>query len=312
MKHNTHIYLAAKGIEFLHEGLYNLHYATTQQLARKTTIKKYREQGKDLQELLMQHQDMIKEASWAPDSILSDMAQYHTFKLFTEQDFPGDSAYAKQVYETHTATKKYYRASGSGGLPYKIDHLARVISDMNKLRKYNDRCSMNQIMYQYLLISHYIADAHVPMHCDIRDDPPSPSDTNKPGNGIYYSDTEHRKIEKIWENAVDPVATDEGIIRIRNKDQKNPPDPLSATIKFNVTNKSHCDEIIPHVIPNDNLMQYMIDLCIKSKERSLQLFPVQDPTHWSPAVLQTMTRDIFADVIGNLITVWIWIWRKST
>ncbi len=275
MKHNTHIYLAAKGIEFLYEGLGNLRYATSNRRASSSIRTKRRREGKILQRMLINYQDAISEATWAPDDILNDKSQYHTFKLFTDRDFPNSSSFAKVVYEGG-----YYRTSGSGGLPYKVDHLARVISDMDKLRKYNDRCSMNQIMYQFLMISHYIVDAHVPMHCDLRDDPPSAHDAIKPRNGKYYSDALHGKIEQVWEDAVNPIAIEEGLIKVKRQEDSRPPPALSQQILFNVTNKSHCDEIKPYVIPDDDLMEYMIDLCIKTKERALPLFPIGDPFNY--------------------------------
>jgi hypothetical protein len=305
MKHNTHIYLAAKGIEFLYEGLANLHYVKSNRKAVSSTISKRRREGKILQRMLMHYQDVISEATWAPDDILNDKSQYHIFKLFTEMEFPNSSDFAKEIHKD-----KYYRASGGGGLPYKVDHLARVLSDMDKLRKYNDRCSMNQIMYQYLMISHYIVDAHVPMHCDLRDDPPSVNDTKKPRNGNYYSDELHGEIEQLWEDAVNPIAIGEGIIEAKRKDDDCQPTDLSQQIQFNVTNDEHCDEIKPYVIPDTDLMIYMIDLCIQTKERALLMFPIAAPSNWNKQVFPQMTREIFAQIISNLITVWIWIWGE--
>lgn len=305
MKHNTHIYLAIKGIEFLYEGLSNLHYAKSKKKAASTTISKRRREGKILQRMLMNYRDVISEASWAPDDILNDKSQYHTFKLFTERDFPHSSSFAKEIHKN-----SYYRASGGGGLPYKVDHLARVISDMDKLRRYNDRCSMKQIMYQYLMISHYVVDAHVPMHCDLRDDPPSANDTKKPRNGKYYSDSLHGHIEQLWEDAVNPIAIKEGIIEAKRKDDDCLPNELSKQIRFNVTNNAHCDEIKPYLVSNDGLMNYMIDLCIQTKERALLLFPINDPTNWNQQLFPEMTREIFAQIISNLISVWIWMWGE--
>lgn len=306
MKHNTHIYLALKGIEFLYEGLDNLRYATSGRKASSKTKEKRRREGKILQRMLMHYQAAISEASWAPDDILNDRSQYHIFKLFTDRDFPNSRPYAKEVHED-----EYYRASGGGGLPYKVDHLARVISDMDKLRRYNDRCSMRQIMYQFLLISHYIVDAHVPMHCDLRDDPPSARNKTKPRNGKYYNDKLHSKIEQIWDNAVTPVAIAEKIIKVKYKKDALPLIDLSEQVRFNVINKEHRNEITTYVIPDGNVMKYMIDMCIQTKERSLQLFPIDDPFNWSEDILFAMTREIFAQTIGNLITVWIWIWGED-
>ena len=77
MKHNTHIYLAAKGIEFLYEGLNNLHYVKSNRKAASSTISKRRREGKILQRMLMHFHDVISEATWAPDDILNDKSQYH-------------------------------------------------------------------------------------------------------------------------------------------------------------------------------------------------------------------------------------------
>ena len=304
MKHNTHIYLAAKAIEFLYEGLGNLHYKGNNKKAAPNTRASYRSQGKILQRMLLHYQEAISEASWAPDDIICDKAQYHTFKLFTDVEFPDSKEYAKGIYQD-----KYYRASGGGGLPFKIDHLARVIADMNKLRKYNDRFTMRQIMYQFMMISHYVVDAHVPMHCDLRDDPPSANDTTKPTNGQYFPGTLHGKIEKLWEDAVNPIALIEGIIKKKRIDDDNPPTFLSSQIAFDVTNAGHCKEIKPFVIPRDDLMDYMINLCIETKERSLDLFPIDNPSNYDEDKFKDLTRVIFAEAISSLITIWIWIWK---
>ena len=86
---------------------------------------------KELQRLLRCHEESIKEASWAPDDVLYDKALFHTFKLFTDREFENASDYATQTHVRDGVN--YYRAKGSGGLPYKVDHLARTIADMVKV-----------------------------------------------------------------------------------------------------------------------------------------------------------------------------------
>ncbi|MEA2076647.1 MAG: hypothetical protein U9O95_01350, partial [Candidatus Marinimicrobia bacterium] len=239
MKHNTHIYLAAKAIEFLYEGMKNLRYAGSGRAVPAETIRKKRDSAKTLQRMLLHYRDAISEATWAPDDILYDKSLYHTFKLFTDAEFPGSHTFAKEVHRNN-----YYRAKGGGGLPYKVDHLSRMIADMDKLRRYNDRCSMQQIMYQYLMISHYIADAHVPMHCDLRDDPPSANNTSKP-RGKYFFGTLHGKVEQLWEDAVLPIAIKEEIVEITREKDDKPQTDISPEIIFNVTDPVHCAEIHP-------------------------------------------------------------------
>jgi len=38
------------------------------------------------------------------------------------------------------------------------------------------------------------------------------------------------------------------------------------------------------------------------------LFPIGNPESWDKERFPEMTREIFAQVISNLITVWVWIW----
>jgi hypothetical protein len=55
-------------------------------------------------------------------------------------------------------------------------------------------------------------------------------------------------------------------------------------------------------------MDFMIDICVWSKERSMKLAPVANPSQYDPAILPGMTREIFADAISNLITIYLWMW----
>ena len=71
MKHNSHIYVAYKAIEFMYEGLYNLCYPS----GDKATGKKgtnLRREGKILERLMQYHKDRVLEASWAPDDIMTN------------------------------------------------------------------------------------------------------------------------------------------------------------------------------------------------------------------------------------------------
>ncbi|HQL71308.1 MAG TPA: hypothetical protein PLA77_10785 [Bacteroidales bacterium] len=309
MKHNTHIYLAYKAIEFLYEGSSNIIDSKTGNAIIEKRKKALRITAKELQRMLMHYIEFIDEATWAPDDIINDKAIYHTFKLFTDQEFPGSRSFAKEVH-----FEKYYRASGGGGLPYKVDHLARVISDMIKLRLYNDRFSMNQIMYQYLLISHYIVDANVPMHCDLRDDPPEASDTTKPLNGNYFKESLHGNVEQLWDDAVTPVAVSEEIIKPSRTSDKPVKTELSEAIVFDIFNPAHIGLIKPELIAENDLMEFMLKKCVNTKEKSLILFPFDKPEEWGNESMNRVkaeTRQIFAGAIADLISVWLWIWMKN-
>ena len=187
--------------------------------------------------------------------------------------------------------------------------------NMAKLREYNDRFQLRQIIYQFMLLSHYIADAHVPMHCDLRDDPPKKkqtdpsrrSGTDKP-EGKYLKESAHGKLEGIWEKAAVPVAIKEKIIERSWGKQDPKPTNYSDAVTFTLDDCDKNGIIKTTIIPKYGLMNFMIDLCIKTKQRSLELFPLDDPKNLQSDLLEETTREIFADCIGNLISIWRYIW----
>ena len=313
MKHNTHIYLAAKAIELTKQSVDNT-VLTDGRYLRGYRKGKERNRAKERYRILKYYEELITEASWAPDDVLHDNDPYHIFKLFTDDEFPEHGLTDKPKFERDGVT--YYKFAG--GLPYRVDHLAQQIIDMSKLRDYNDQFELRQVMYGYLLLSHYIADAHVPMHCDLRDDPPSggrdmePSrrrGTEKP-SGEYMDKKAHNKLEQLWDDAVTPIAIREETVPITwDKDRVRDTD-YSELVAFSIDDCKKGQAIKVPVISGTKLMGFMIDVCIKSKERSRRLFPVENPKKRNDDILPEVTREIFADCIGNLMAVWRYMWER--
>jgi hypothetical protein len=302
MKHYTHIYLAHKAVEFMWDALDDVRYKKGGK-ANKTTRDNLRDGAVDLQRILFSHIDKITEASWAPDDILCDMKTFHIFKLYTDEAFTDAAQFAEYAYDINSKT--YYRASKGGGLPFKIDHLARILGDMIKLRRFNDSFLMEHITYQLFLLSHYIVDAVVPMHCDIRDDKAGPK---KPSGGKYFGEDWHSKVEGDWEASTFPVGMEDKILWKERRKIKGSP-KYSDKVKFDSSSKEHIKEIRTIAISENDLMDYTMELCAKSNERSLELFPLDDPDQVNWAILPDMTREIFADCIANVISIWMYIWR---
>lgn len=306
MKHNTHIYLAKKAIEFLYDACNNL-YSSEQKPIKGKSKTDIRREAKTLQRLLNYHEEDVIEASWAPDDIICDKSIYHTFKLFTEADFSDAKSFG---LETHILNgKEYYRTKQGGGLPYKIDHLAKIISDLMKLRKYNDAYSMKGIMYLMIMLSHYIVDAHVPMHCDLRDDSPK---SYTPIGDNYYDDKYHGKLEKAWDVVTTEYAVSTGCMEAeRAVDYKktSASNALKSEVQFDLSNPQHCSDLKVYKIPNNQLMSFIIEVCIKSKDRNNLFFPkgqkMPDMNEFA-----AQTRPIYADCIGNLISIWLYIWNN--
>jgi hypothetical protein len=303
MKHNTHIYLAKKGIEFLYDACNNLF--TIDQKPIKDT-KKIKAIAKTMHRLLNYHSDDVIEASWAPDDIICDKSVYHTFKLFTEDDFTDAKNFMVEKYSSNG--KEYYRAKQGGGLPFKIDHLAKILNDMIKLRKYNDAFSMRSIMYMMIMLSHYVVDAHVPMHCDIRDDNPG---KDKPEKGTYYDDKYHGELEQDWDVVTTEYAVKSGCLKPEHAEDYKTikgKDSLKSLVQFDLSNPAHVKELKVFIIPDNQLMGFIIEVCIRSKERNNLIFP-KGQNNPDINQFEQLTRQIYADCIGDLISIWLYIWN---
>jgi len=139
MKKNTHIYLAYKAIQLTRESISN----TLDEKGKYLEGKKKSQERlavKELQHKLQYYEEVITEAAWAPDDVLKDMIPYHMFKLFTDDEFPGHTFTDRPKLQRDGVT--YYRFSG--GLPYRVDHIAQDIISMSKLRDFNDQFSLRQ------------------------------------------------------------------------------------------------------------------------------------------------------------------------
>jgi len=312
MKHNTHIYVASKAIEFLRDSINNLQTMTGH--PSRANTRPLKAKAKRLQRLMVSHADTIIEASWAPDDILNDKSRFHTFKLYDKKVLhqPGTNDPQEPVPVPGTGTvpgtNKLYRGSGGGGLPYKVDHLAAVISDLSKLRSYNDNFTVRELTYLYILISHYVVDAHVPMHCDLRDDPPSPTNKTKPGpRSAYFPNSLHGQVESLWDRAVTPVAVAEKILVAETYKDHQKPNALSPHVTFNIHNKAHTKLIRPVLIPDGALMKFMISRCAQTYERSQQIWPPSVPatTYSTKNVTPKATTQILADSIAAVVSVWM-------
>ena len=315
MKHNTHIYLAAKAIELTRQSVDNMHDGNHNYM---TGSKKTEERisATTHQRIFQYYQDLIEEATWAPDDVLKDNDPNHIFKLFTDEEFPGHGLKDRPTFKSGNQT--FYKFAG--GLPYRVDHLARSVLSMCKLREFNDQFDMKQIMYQYLLLSHYVVDAHVPMHCDLRDDPPKegrhpdPSrrkGTQKP-SGKYMKSDAHGKLESLWDEAVTPLAIEQEIFPRTWAKESTEKTELSDAVAFTFNDCKKGGEVEVITIPANGLMNFMIDVCINSKKRSQRLFPLDNPEERDDSVLKDITREIFADCIGSLLSIWRQIWSQHT
>jgi len=311
MKRNTHVYIVHKAIEFMRDSVDNLlaNTSTNSEVRKASKVSKAKRgslktKAKKLQRLMYAHRDSIIEAAWASDALIHDKRRFHTFKLFKDGIFDAQEA---KAFRKQTYRDIYHRGSDSGGAPYKVDHIAAVISDFRKLREYNDNFSTREIQYLYILASHYIVDLHVPMHCDLRDDPPAQENIlGKPGPlTAYFNKSLHGTVEDRWEKAVTPLAIESGYIDIETHKECSKRTEYSCAVEFDLEEMSHRALIRPVYLDDTGIMDFMIDRGICSFERSLEIWPPSEPEYSSRKVTKEITRKIFAEAISSVISVWL-------
>ena len=291
MKHYSHIYIALKAVQFLKQAVDGMGLKGTAKAARRNEMT-------TLQGMLYEQID-ARGAAWAPDAILKDMHPNHVFKLVSPGDFPD------YAFRAEDAIGDLYYWSGS--LPDRIVVLADRIKEFQTTRQaYQEAYSLRDLAYTYYLLSHYVADAHVPMHCDLRDDPPGKGDTEKP-RGTYLASTAHAKVEALWEDAVTPIAIQEGLIHASWDKINTEPTELTPSVTFSAEDgMPDAVQIVP--IAAGCLRGRVVDMCVESHAACHRLFPTAE---MDQAVLAEETRRVFGRAIGDLIAVWDYCWRQG-
>ena len=82
---------------------------------------------------------------------------------------------------------------------------------------------------------------------------------------------------------------------------------LSEAVEFNLADPKHRAMIVPVRIGQDEIMDFMIERCIASFERSLAIWPPEPrgKDYGKDDLSPAMTREIFAAAISATISVWL-------
>lgn len=183
MKQFSHAWLAFKAIERL----------------EKADLGADRQNADELIRWFWDHRDGVIRGAWYPDMVIKDMATSHVLKLT-----PKEGAQAKFGTLPATSVVKDYAIRSpvygqdfiqdpATNLPERCEALAHSVIDNLKMRDTEDKGSPivpnnNHIATRLFMLSHYIADAHMPFHCDSR----------KFSVGIDL----HGKIEGVWDEEI--------------------------------------------------------------------------------------------------------------
>lgn len=158
-----------------------------------------KEDAKSLVKWFHNYRDFVIEGAWYPDEVFKDMATSHIIK-YTPLDEGGEKRFKKlpsnmHLYKLGGKSEMYnkpYRIEG-GNCADRCEALTHSIVDCFKMLRTEDRgCPIsptnNHIAMRFFILSHYIADCHMPLHCDSR--------------SFSSKQDIHGYIESLWDNQV--------------------------------------------------------------------------------------------------------------
>jgi hypothetical protein len=184
VKAMTHGFLALKAIERL----------------KKAPLAANRDEANELVRWLHDHRDGVIPGAWYPDSVFKDMANSHVFKLVPDEGgvtarfcLPPGSLLYKAGCESPVHGKPFRIVDPRDNLPARCEAWAHSVIDHLKIQETEGKGSPvastgNHVVLGLFILSHYVADALVPLHCD--------------GRAFSSGGNLHDAVESAWEREV--------------------------------------------------------------------------------------------------------------
>jgi len=146
------------------------------------------------------HKDGVAQGAWYPDMIIKDMASSHVLKFTPGND--GDKGEFRKLPTTYLLHRhcedsdlrdRPYTVDKNTNLPDRCESIAHSVIDNLKMQESEEKGSPiaptdNHVATLLFMLSHYVADAHVPFHCDSRQ--------------FSEGANVHGKLEKEWDDAI--------------------------------------------------------------------------------------------------------------
>lgn len=284
------------------------------------------------------HKDAFVQGAWFPDSVISDnLAGGHTYKLGapkkkSEEEkaveiknrTPGHLSCQGLVSEKSRFSEKLYN-NYSYTLPDRCEALSHSIRDMVLIQKKESKGSDimfndDQITLYFLMLSHYIADAHVPPHCDSRD--------------FYTPSTIHPDMESWWDKEIMKYyAFDKkrkvfdydinGAVELK-EDAKESFKTSFLCEALKILDSRKWDPKDKNVLGKGNakIYDYLKAICLVSYLVDTEFIPLSMPASQYNKLrildedqpyfgrLKQISPHVFADAIDSIALVWILTWDK--
>jgi len=324
MKKYSHAWLSLKAMELLRT--YCEHFDEERQKRVKRLLR-----------FMSRYPSTFVRGAWFPDTVIKDNTQGgHTWKYHLD---PSNGRVVKYRPPSHNNCFSFVESELGervaledriSDLPDRCEALSQSIRDLiritNKVHS-GDVIAFNdsQVAVLFLMLSHYVCDAHVPVHCDKRD--------------FYTPSKVHPDLEAFWEHEIKKY------YRVSTKTQQFDLDE-NQNLQLDTSRRDFensvlykCDEILRQSTwdnmsqtrpdwraflgsGNKNLWDYLVSVCLVSFHVSLKMFPLKPPTGVDYDAVRIMRvspfRDnvkqyspyILADAISSVALVWLATWER--
>nr|WP_321406501.1 zinc dependent phospholipase C family protein [uncultured Carboxylicivirga sp.] len=324
MKKYMHAWLSLKAVEVLESNLAKV------SAARRKSMEAFLK-------FINQYPDTFVRGAWFPDFPISDNIQGgHTWKYVLDESNGKEVFYRPPAHNfclSHVQgelTKKVRLITSMSDLPDRCEALSQSIRDMIKITNSLDRGDIaafndTQIAIMFLMLSHYVADAHMPMHCDARD--------------FFKPSYIHPDIEDYWQKEVlkyykvnkklEQFDMDENQKLQVNADRKGYDssiikkcNDLLENNSWDKINTTSNDWYALLGTSNKNVWDYLVSVCLVSFHMSLKLVPLDQPDGIDydmvrikdePMLFDPLERfspEIIADAINSIALVWLATWER--
>jgi hypothetical protein len=270
------------------------------------------------------HKDGVVSGAWYPDSIIKDNATSHVLKVTPVPSGQGSlPALPKQMLLFKLRSKSPclsmgYQVDPPTNLPERCEALAHSVIDNLRVLAAEDRGSSvaptsSHVSLVLFMLSHYVADAHVPLHCDSR--------KFSEGEGV------HSEMEGVWEDAVskcfDIDAANQRFVYERDGYPacKNPAAFDGSVLKKVQDELAARAFVVGYGDGNRNVLDYLHAVCLHSYLLSYSFVPpAYNETNvtkatWQNLAGQTVTAEemnvaSLADAVDSVSRVWLRVWRR--
>jgi len=286
------------------------------------------EKATNLIKYLKENNDGVVQGAWFPDSIIHDNSTGHIWQLRVatknephltgQHNLPSSLFGYKKIKKNLKKLKIFHKRKTV--LPDRCQALSYAIRDQLKIthkvggKKYGAGSAIvptnNEVALNFFMLSHYIADAHMPLHCDAR----------------AFDDRIHGIIETYWEKQINEWYKPSGV---KGQDKRflldvNGYPKLHKTENFENSMLGILDKKLESSkftkslgSKNSNVYDYMADVCyfsyllsitIIDKEITKSLSVKKFKEKYAPEY-EKRAVDFLFNAIDSTARVWLKSWK---